>query len=135
MTFNWLAIIVASLSTLVVGFIWYNPKVLGTLWMKSLNLKEEDLKKSNMGLIFGVATILAFMLSLFLTLYVQHGGEEHATFRHGSFHGALAGIFVILPAMVTNALFERRNFAYMAINVGYWIVCCSIMGGILCAWR
>ena len=33
---NWVALIVASLSTLVVGFIWYNPKVFGTIWMNEI---------------------------------------------------------------------------------------------------
>ena len=37
---NFLALIVASLSTLVVGFIWYNPKVFGTIWMKEIGMTE-----------------------------------------------------------------------------------------------
>ena len=35
MEINFLAILVASLSTMVIGAIWYNPKVFGTIWMKA----------------------------------------------------------------------------------------------------
>ena len=41
---NWIAILLAALSTLVVGFIWYNPKVFGTIWMKEAGLTEEKMK-------------------------------------------------------------------------------------------
>jgi hypothetical protein len=42
------AIIVAALSTLVTGSIWYNPKVFGTAWMHASGLTEAKLKTGNM---------------------------------------------------------------------------------------
>ena len=33
MPFNFYAILAATLVSLVVGFVWYNPKVFGTIWM------------------------------------------------------------------------------------------------------
>ena len=132
---NWLALIVAAISTLVVGFVWYNPKVFGTAWMHSIGMTEEDVQKGNMPVIFGLALVMAFLVAFFLNGYVKHGGAESETFQHGVFHGFFAALLVAMPALVTNALFERRSFKYMAINAGYWIVCISIMGGIISAWR
>ena len=63
------------------------------------------------------------------TLY----GNSFRTFKHGAFHGALMGIFLALPILATNALFERKSFRYIAINAGYWIVSMSLMGGVICA--
>ncbi len=55
---------------------------------------------------------------------------------HGAFHGALVGgLFMALPVLTTNALFEQKNFKYIAINAGYWIICLGLMGGIVAAWR
>lgn len=34
MKINFLALLLAAASTLAVGFVWYNPKVFGTIWMK-----------------------------------------------------------------------------------------------------
>ena len=41
MLFNPIAVIVAALSTFIVGFIWYNPKVFGTIWMQESGMTEE----------------------------------------------------------------------------------------------
>ncbi len=59
-------------------------------------------------------------------------GDRFRTFKHGAFHGVLAGITLILPVIAINAMFERKGFKYIAINVGYWIVSLAIMGGIVC---
>lgn len=60
-------------------------------------------------------------------------GSIHRTFGHGAFHGVLAGLFFAMPFIATGALFERRGFKYIAIHVGYWLISCAIMCGILSA--
>ncbi len=60
-------------------------------------------------------------------------GGNFRTFKHGAFHGVLVGLFAGLPIIGINALFERRGFKYIAINVGFWIVSAALMGGVLCA--
>jgi len=59
-------------------------------------------------------------------------GSNFRTFKHGAFHGILASLMLALPLIGINALFERKGFKYIAINVGYWIVSFAIMGGIVC---
>ena len=165
MEMNWLAIIVAALVPTFVGFIWYNPKVLGTAWMQAAGMTEEKIKGTNMGVIFGVSLVLSVLLALytqFLTIHQMHVGSilmdepgfgdpnsevgafmadfmskygnNFRTFSHGLVHGILAGIFFVLPVLGTNALFERKGWKYILINVGYWTVTLGLMGGILCGW-
>lgn len=139
---NWLALIAASLSTLIVGFIWYNPKVFGTIWMNEVGMTEEKAKNSNPAITFGVSVILAFLVSFFLLTLVftggspgmEHGTEAYMTFKHGAAHGTMLGLFVVLPVIVTNGLFEQRSFKYMMIVSGYWIVSFAIMGAIINGW-
>lgn len=67
-----------------------------------------------------------------LQYYKDQLAASNHTFKHGFFHGAvLSGIFVILPTTVTDALFERRGFKFMAIKAGYWILTFGLMGGII----
>ena len=60
---NWIGILVAALSSLVVGFVWYNPKVFGKVWMDSIGITEEDTKKGNMAVRFIVAFVLAGVIA------------------------------------------------------------------------
>ncbi len=160
MEMNFLAVLVAALSTLVVGFVWYNPKVFGTIWMKEAGITEEKLKSSNMILVFLLAIVYAFLISFIIQFLVIHQfgafaatvdvknvdpsvyenylkvyGETYRTFKHGALHGFMTGLFLGLPIIGTNALFERKKFKYTLINGGFWIVCMTIMGGIICAWK
>lgn len=154
----WLLLVV-GLIPLFVGFVWYNPKVFGNAWMKTISMTEESMKGSNMALIFGLCYVFACMLALGLMPVVIHqmglesifqgdNSPESAaykknffetystrfrTFKHGAFHGALTAIFIALPIIGTIALFERRSFKYVAIHVGYWFVTLALMGGVICA--
>jgi hypothetical protein len=65
--------------------------------------------------------------------FMQKYGNNFRTFKHGAFHGALAGILLALPVTAINSMFERRGFKYIAINAGYWIVCLALMGGVICS--
>ncbi|MBP0902888.1 DUF1761 domain-containing protein [Mariniflexile gromovii] len=158
--FNIYAVLASAVSALLVGFIWYHPKVFGNAWMQAADMTEKKMKGANMAKIFGLAFLFAFILATALPGIVIHqmgafsliGGdpanalpsyeafmvdysESFRTFKHGVFHGVLTGIFIALPILGTNALFERKSAKYIFINAGYWIVTLGIMGGIICAWK
>lgn len=160
MEFNFVALLLAAFSSLVVGFIWYNPKVFGNAWMRESGVSEEKTKSGNMVLTMLFAFIYAFFIAFILQFLVIHqfgafgmiGGDvthadpsynsfvEHykdafRTFKHGMFHGFMAGFFFALPVIGVGSLFERRSFKYVLIAGGYWVVTCMIMGGIICAWK
>jgi hypothetical protein len=160
MEINFLALLVAALSTLVVGFIWYNPKVFGSIWMREAGITEESMKGSNMVLIFGMSIFYAFLIAFLLQMLVIHQygalgmvggqaetakpsytafmtdyGQAYRTFKHGMLHGFIAGLFFALPVIGTTALYERRSWKYVLVTGGFWIICCMIMGGIICAWQ
>jgi len=130
---NLLAIVIAALIPMFMGFIYYHPKVFGKVWMDSLGLKEEDLKKGNMGVIMGVSLVMSILLSMFMLVNVDGPGQEGEfdSFKHGVFHGVLVGFMVAMPVLVTNGLFERKNLKNLAINTLYWIITIGLMGGVI----
>ena len=160
MEINFVALIAAACLTLVVGFIWYHPKVFGNSWMKESGTTEEKMKATNMVLIFGLSVLYAFFIAFILQMLTVHqwgalgmvGGDANIakpsyaefmsdygsafrTFKHGALHGFMTGLFLAIPMVGTNALYERRSFKYVLINGGFWVVCFMIMGGIICAWQ
>jgi hypothetical protein len=159
---NFKAIFVAAFSSFIVGFIWYNPKVFGTIWMNETGMTEEKARQSSMLKVFGLTFVLSFMLAFIMPTFVIHqfgalgmiGGPSEVekampsylaflsdygnvfrTYQHGALHGSMIGLFVALPVIATNCLFEQKSFKYAAITSGYWIIVMTIMGAIICGWK
>lgn len=68
-----------------------------------------------------------------LTSFMSKYGDRYRTFKHGALHGLIGGFEFALPIIGVNALFERKGFKYIAINAAFWILCMTLMGGLLCA--
>lgn len=161
MEFNYYAVLVAALSSFVVGFIWYNPKVFGTIWMKEAGLTQEQCEKGNMAKIFGLTFVYSLMLAFIMSALVIHqmgafgmiGGPDFVatakpsyaafmadygmafrSYHHGALHGFMAGLFIALPIISINGLFEQKTWKYMLIQAGYWTTIMTIMGAIICGW-
>jgi len=157
---NFIAIAVAALIPLITGFIWYNPKVLGTAWMKAAEVDEARLKKGNMLMIFGLTYLFSFFMGMILQFITIHQfgavgmvggdpstanqsyadfmndyGHAYRTFKHGALHSAMTGLLFIFPILAINAFFERKSWKYIWINAGYWFITVTLMGGIICAWE
>jgi hypothetical protein len=160
---NITAVLIASIIPMIIGFIWYNPKVFGKSWAEAAGLSEEKMKNANMTLIFSFTFVLSFMLAMIMQSLVIHQihvgsmlfnqpfedpsteigalykklmdmhGMSYRTFKHGALHGTIAGLFIATPILAINALFERKSFKYIAINIGYWVISMALMGGIISA--
>ncbi len=159
MDINFLAIAVAALVPLIMGFIWYHPKMFGNVWMREAGLTTDCLKGGNMALIFILTFIFSFFIAIVLqfltihqtgalgmiggdatqalpsyTTFMDDYGMAFRTFKHGTLHGFMAGVLMVFPILAINALFERKSWKYILVNSGYWLVCTTIMGGIVCGW-
>lgn len=162
MPFSIYAVIAATFVTLVVGFVWYSPKVFGTIWMKETGITEEKARQSNMLKVFVLTLFYSFLLAFIMPTLVIHQlgpigmlggpdmiatakpsytafladyGNEFRTFKHGALHGFFAGLCIALPITAINGLFEQKSWRYILINAGYWMVSMMIMGALICGWK
>lgn len=158
MQINLWAIFVAALIPLITGFIWYHPKLFGTVWMQEAGLTKDKMKGQMMG-VFIFSIILSLLMAFFLQMVTIHqfgamgmvGGDEmnakasyaafmkdygmaFRSFGHGALHSFMAGIFFVFPMIAINSMFERKSWKYTMINTGYWTLTITIMGGIICGW-
>src|SRR5688572_27142914 len=69
---NFIAIVAAAFVPMVLGFIWYHPKVLGTLWMRESGMTEEKARQGNQFLKFGLAFVFSLMMAVVLNTIVVH---------------------------------------------------------------
>lgn len=125
---NWLAIIVAALSTFMIGGLWYS--VFEKPWMAANHFTQEDLKKRRMPLVFGLSFFFALLMALNLAMFIGNGD-----LAFGTFAGFMAGFGWVALGIAIIALFENRPLKYVLINGGYMIVSFTLMGAILGAWK
>lgn len=162
MDLNFPIVFASALIPLLVGFVYYHPKVFGTAWMKAAGLSPDG-PKPNMILVFGLTYLFSVMLGVALISIVIHQmgifstlqgnpdladpnsplslmlkdfmakyGNNFRTFKHGALHGTIAAVFFALPVFGINSLFERKGWKYFLINLGYWVIALALMGGVIC---
>lgn len=143
MDFNWLFIVLAGLVPTAIGYLWYGP-VMGKQWMSSTGKSEEwYTEQGNMPMIMITSVILSIFMAFVIKFFIwtTHGDHlepcldliegSHGTFGHGALHGAMYMAMWIVPTFVINGMFERRGPKNYWIHIVYWIICGSIMGGIV----
>lgn len=69
---NFLVIFLSALIPLFIGFIYYSPKLFGTIWMQEAGVTEEKLKGGNMAKILLLAYVFSVMLGSVLMYLVIH---------------------------------------------------------------
>ena len=130
-TLNIWAILVATLSAFLVGWLWYGP-LFGKAWMTTAGMTEEQLQQGNMAKIFGLAFIFELIMAFNLAMFLN---DPSIGLEMGAFYGFLTGFGWVFFALAVNSLYEQRSWKYILINGGYWTVTFTVMGLILGAWK
>jgi Protein of unknown function (DUF1761) len=131
MKINYLAVLVAATSTFVIGGMWYSPILFGSTWMREAGLSDAELRKRNMGAVFGTSFVLALIVAVNLAAFLS--GPPDLVW--GATAGALAGVGWVAMAMGTTYLFEARSLKLYLIDAGYHAVTFIIMGAIIGIWK
>lgn len=133
-TINWLAVLVAGLSSFVIGGIWYSPGLFGNAWMKDSQLTETDIKNGNKGKIFGFTALFSLIMAANLAMFLADTPQMKTDVTWGTMAGFLAGIWTF-SAIAIHSLFELKSWRHIFINGGYSVVALTLMGAIIGLWR
>lgn len=161
MEINWYIVLATGIIPNILGFVWYGP-LFGKLWIAEAGVNPQP-ENVNMVKMVSLTLLFGVMLAVGLTPIVIHQmgvqsvlmspdfftpdsevakyfsdfmtkyGDNYRTFKHGALHGGIAGIFLLLPVMGCNAMYENKSLKYVLLNAGFWTVCAILMGGIICA--
>jgi hypothetical protein len=128
---NYLAVVAAAAAAFVIGGAWYSPVLFGNAWMRETGLSDEQLKRRNLGLVFGLSFVLALVIAFNLGAFLS-GPPDLAW---GATAGALAGIGWVATGMGITYLFESRSMKLFLIDAGYHAVTFVVMGAIIGIWK
>lgn len=129
---NHIAVLACAILNLALGALWYSPILFYKGWLKESKLSDEQLAKSNPAKTYGLAFLLALIISYNLAFFL---GDAQTNAIWGSTAGFLAGFGFSTLIFAIIALFEQRSWRYIFINGGYITVYFTLIGFVLGIWR
>ena len=132
---NYWAVLLATLSSMVVGTIWYTPKVFGNYWMKAANITPSGNSKD------AIRPIILTLIVSFITAWVLAG----AAFISWDFYGGSFFVNALLTSVIlwagftaarfiTHDAFDGRTTGLTVLNVAHEFVTIVIMAIIIGVW-
>lgn len=133
---NWLAIIVATIVAMAIGYVWYGP-LLGEKWMKLVKLSKNKVQsdwQKPMIIMLLFAFVQAFILSHFIA-YAGFFYPDMSGLGIGMITAFWALVGFTLNSTIMSNMFARRPDELTKIEAGYQIVSLLVMGAIIGLWR
>jgi hypothetical protein len=131
---NYWAVILATISTMIVGSIWYTPKVFGNYWMKAAGVTPGKASDA-------VGPIVTTVIVSFVTAWILAGTVFMAwTFYGGGFFVSAVVTGILLWAgftaarFITHDAFDKRPAGLTVLNIAHELVTIVIMSVIIGVW-
>lgn len=130
---NYLGVLLAAVASMVVGFVYYSPYVLGKPWMKLMGVTDMKPKGSDMARIYGTSFVLALVTAYVLAFMLITGGAyfHSAKLVSGLMAAFWAWVGFVMPVQATEYLFSKKPLQLVAINTGYQLLSLLVMGLVL----
>lgn len=135
---NYLAVLVATVASMALGFAWYGP-LFGQQWMALSGMTPEKIaasKEKGMGKMYAIALLGSLVMSyvlahslVFASAYMNVSG-----FAAGVQVGFWNWLGFIAPVTMGSVLWEGKSWRLWAINNGYFFISLLAMGVILAVW-
>jgi hypothetical protein len=130
----YLAIVIAAVVAWLAGAVWY--MAFGKTWMAALGTTPEKAAamKNEPGAFlpfiyaFVAELVMAWMLAGLL-LHMAPGIPTSV--KNGAISAAFCWLGFVVPTMLVNNSFARRDWRLMWIDGGHWLIVLALMGAIL----
>jgi hypothetical protein len=129
------AVLVASLAFWALGAVWYSPVLFSKRWQKEVGFNEEDVKKTNVAMVFGTSFLLMLLMVWALNFVINSHKPEDVNLTRGLIYGLFTGFFFSMLTMGINYLYQRRSIMLWLIDGFYVVLGLGIAGMILGAWK
>lgn len=125
MNVNFIAILAAAVSSMVLGFLWYGP-LFGKPWMKLSGITPQ---KKGMSQTYALSFVGAIVMAYVLSNFIGFSGATDYT--SAGMIGFWAWLGFVGPVQMTDVLFGGKSWNLYFINTGYQLVSLIIMGMVL----
>jgi hypothetical protein len=129
---NWIAVILATLSSMVIGSLWYGKALFGPMWSKLVKRSDKDMRKG-----MALSMVIAILSSFFMAFVLAHLAYIAHYFYDGNFLVDTMLIALLIWTafqafrIVMHDAFEGRRRKLTLINVANDFVTLMVMALII----
>ena len=124
---NWIAVIIAAVASMVVGYVYYLPAVFGTRWQKLMGRDMTGTQGAGMSY---AMTAVAALVAAFVVAQFIHWSESY-TLTGGAYLGAVGWLGFTATSSFSDYVFSGRPWALFSIQNGYQVISFVVMGAII----
>jgi hypothetical protein len=124
---NWLAIILAAIANMVVGFLWYGTWAFGRSWMQLSGRAMGEGQQP--GPLYALTAVAAIVEAITMWWFIGQTGANSGS--AGAIVGLYVGLGFVATAMFAEVLFAGRPPRLYAITAGYQVVAAIVQGAII----
>ena len=131
---NYLAVLVAAIAGMIVGFIWYGP-LFGKMWMRMMGFdkkKMNEAKKKGMGKTYFLAFLTSLIMSYVLAHFVAY--VQASTIADAAVLGFWLWIGFFATTQLGMVMWEGKPVKLYILNTLHYLVTLVVMSGILAVW-
>lgn len=132
---NYLAVLVAGITAMVLGGIWYGP-MFGKTWVKLIGFTEKDMEKAreqSMAWRY-ISNFLATLVTAYVFNHFLYYSSS-TTIEEGLITALWTWLGFIAAVSLVSVIWEGRAFKLYLINIAYYLVSFMLMAAILVSWK
>lgn len=129
---NMIAVLLAAVAAMGVGFLWYSPLLFAKPWTKLMGYTQKDFEKEQkkMGMMYSLsfvfALITAYVLSHVMALSMNF--YNYPAIQTGLTSAFWMWLGFVTPIQATDVLFGGKSWKLFYINTGYQLASLLAMG-------
>ena len=127
---NYIALVIATIASYVLGFVWYHWRVFGESWANALGLTKEEADKTE-GLGGAFAISLASGLAKTILIALLMSATNTSGVLDGAFLGAVIAVVFTVASLGYYNGFARTPSKLTLINSAHSVVELTLIGAII----
>lgn len=132
---NYIAVLLAGVASMVVGFVWYSPLLFAKRWMKLQGHTEASMKaaQKQMGMMYGLSFVLALVTAyvLYHVMALSENFFHYPMLQTGLTTAFWSWLGFVAPVQATDVIFGNKKWELFGINTGYQLVSLLVMAVVL----
>jgi len=122
---NWLAIVVATVASMALGFVWY--MVFANQWMAAINKTREQIMANNSATPYILAALMQLIMAYSLALFIPRlmGATTISNGLIVAFHAWLG---FVITSMIINHRYQGSKWSLTLIDGGYLLGVLLVQG-------